>query len=55
MSEAGPSGAPTWPRTAFAREPGTGPFQGREVLTNPPPSSGGILIAYGLEVLERLG
>ena len=30
-------------------------FRGREVLTNPPPSSGGILIAYALELLERLG
>ena len=30
-------------------------FRGREVLTNPPPSSGGILIAYALELLERRG
>jgi gamma-glutamyltranspeptidase/glutathione hydrolase len=37
------------------REPVRASFQGREALTNPPPSSGGILIAYGLEVLERLG
>jgi gamma-glutamyltranspeptidase/glutathione hydrolase len=28
-------------------------FRNREVLTNPPPSSGGILIAYALELLER--
>ena len=31
------------------------PFRGGEVLTNPPPSSGGILIAYCLGLLERLG
>jgi gamma-glutamyltranspeptidase/glutathione hydrolase len=30
-------------------------FRGYDVLTNPPPSSGGILIAYSLGVLERLG
>jgi len=30
-------------------------FLGHEVLSNPPPSSGGILIAYGLALLERLG
>jgi gamma-glutamyltranspeptidase/glutathione hydrolase len=30
-------------------------FRGAEVLTNPPPSSGGILIAYSLGLLERLG
>jgi gamma-glutamyltranspeptidase / glutathione hydrolase len=29
-------------------------YRGREVLTNPPPSSGGILIAYALDLLERL-
>jgi gamma-glutamyltranspeptidase/glutathione hydrolase len=29
-------------------------FRGREVLTNPPPSSGGVLIAYGLRLLDRL-
>jgi len=29
-------------------------FRGREVLTNPPPSSGGILIADALELLDRL-
>ena len=28
-------------------------YRGREVLTNPPPSSGGILIAYALDLLER--
>ena len=30
-------------------------YRGREVLTNPPPSSGGILIAFALDLLERLG
>jgi gamma-glutamyltranspeptidase/glutathione hydrolase len=39
----------------IAREPVRAAFQGREVLTNPPPSSGGILIALCLELLERLG
>ena len=29
-------------------------FRGHEVLSNPPPSSGGVLIAYGLALLERL-
>jgi gamma-glutamyltranspeptidase/glutathione hydrolase len=30
-------------------------YRGRDVITNPPPSSGGILIAYALDLLERLG
>jgi gamma-glutamyltranspeptidase/glutathione hydrolase len=30
-------------------------YRGREVLTNPPPSSGGILIAYSLDLLDRIG
>ncbi len=30
-------------------------FKGDRVLSNPPPSSGGVLIAYGLALLERLG
>ena len=34
---------------------GRGRLRGREVLTNPPPSSGGILIAFALELLERAG
>jgi gamma-glutamyltranspeptidase/glutathione hydrolase len=37
------------------REPIRVGFRGAEVLTNPPPSSGGTLIAYCLEQLERLG
>jgi gamma-glutamyltranspeptidase/glutathione hydrolase len=40
---------------AVEREPIRASFRGREVLTNPPPSSGGILIAYCLALLERLG
>jgi gamma-glutamyltranspeptidase/glutathione hydrolase len=37
------------------REPIRTRFRGTEVLTNPPPSSGGTLIAYSLDLLERLG
>jgi gamma-glutamyltranspeptidase/glutathione hydrolase len=37
------------------REPVRVPFAGCEVISNPPPSSGGILIAYGLGLLERIG
>jgi gamma-glutamyltranspeptidase/glutathione hydrolase len=37
------------------REPAHAHYRGRDVLTNPPPSSGGILIAYALDLLERLG
>ena len=40
---------------AAERVPVRIPFRGTEVLTNPPPSSGGILIAYCLGLLERLG
>jgi gamma-glutamyltranspeptidase / glutathione hydrolase len=40
---------------AIDRPPLAIPFRGTEVLTNPPPSSGGILIAYCLGLLERLG
>ena len=36
------------------RPPARAGYRGREVLTNPPPSSGGILIAYALDLLERL-
>lgn len=39
----------------IARDPVRARFAGREILTNPPPSSGGILIAYALELLEALG
>jgi gamma-glutamyltranspeptidase/glutathione hydrolase len=40
---------------AVERPPIVTPFRGTEVLTNPPPSSGGILIAYCLGLLERFG
>ena len=40
---------------AIDRRPIAASFRGAEVLTNPPPSSGGILIAYCLGLLERLG
>jgi gamma-glutamyltranspeptidase / glutathione hydrolase len=40
---------------AIERRPIRAPFRGAEVLTNPPPSSGGILVAYSLGLLERLG
>jgi gamma-glutamyltranspeptidase / glutathione hydrolase len=36
------------------REPARARYRGRDVITNPPPSSGGILIAYALDMLERL-
>ncbi len=36
------------------RPPAQVGYRGREVLTNPPPSSGGILIADALGILERL-
>ena len=35
------------------RRPVRARFRGRDVLTNPPPSSGGILIADALELLDR--
>jgi gamma-glutamyltranspeptidase/glutathione hydrolase len=37
------------------REPVRVPYLGHEVVSNPPPSSGGVLIAYGLALLERIG
>jgi gamma-glutamyltranspeptidase/glutathione hydrolase len=37
------------------REPVRVHYHGREVLTNPPPSAGGLLIAYALALLERGG
>ena len=36
------------------REPALARYHGRQILTNPPPSSGGILIAYSLDLLERV-
>jgi len=39
--------------TPAAREPVRAAYRGREVLTNPPPSAGGILIAYTLARLDR--
>jgi gamma-glutamyltranspeptidase/glutathione hydrolase len=38
-----------WRRPVWTR------FRANEVASNPPPSSGGLLIAYGLALLERLG
>lgn len=35
------------------REPVRVGYRGREVLTNPPPSAGGILLAYALALLDR--
>jgi gamma-glutamyltranspeptidase / glutathione hydrolase len=37
------------------RAPVRAAYRGREVLTNAPPSSGGILIAFALDLLERAG
>jgi len=37
------------------RDPVRARYRGRDVLTNPPPSSGGILIALALSVLDRAG
>jgi gamma-glutamyltranspeptidase / glutathione hydrolase len=37
------------------RRPVSASFCGEEFLSNPPPSAGGILIAYGLPLLEELG
>ena len=39
----------------IVREPVRAHFHGREVLTNPPPSSGGVLIAYAFDFLDRRG
>ncbi len=36
------------------RQPAGATYRGHRVLTNPPPSSGGILIAYCLELLDRM-
>jgi gamma-glutamyltranspeptidase/glutathione hydrolase len=37
------------------REPVRVAYRGRDVVTNPPPSAGGTLIAYALALLERSG
>jgi gamma-glutamyltranspeptidase/glutathione hydrolase len=37
------------------REPVGARYSGRHVLTNPPPSSGGVLIAFALGLLDRVG
>jgi gamma-glutamyltranspeptidase/glutathione hydrolase len=37
------------------RTPVGAAYRDCEILTNPPPSSGGVLIAFALELLERLG
>jgi gamma-glutamyltranspeptidase/glutathione hydrolase len=37
------------------RRPVAARYRGHEVLSNPPPSSGGVLIAYGLALLDRTG
>jgi gamma-glutamyltranspeptidase/glutathione hydrolase len=36
------------------REPVQAEFMGRSILTNPPPSSGGLLIAFALALMERM-
>ena len=50
LSRDGPAAYSTIPR-----EPVRVRYHGREVLTNPPPSAGGLLIAYALALLERAG
>jgi gamma-glutamyltranspeptidase/glutathione hydrolase len=37
------------------RHPVTATYRGHELFSNPPPSSGGILIAFALRLLDRLG
>jgi gamma-glutamyltranspeptidase/glutathione hydrolase len=39
--------------TVIDREPVRVTYRGREVLTNPPPSAGGILIAWALAILDQ--
>jgi len=54
--EGGTLGAPDLDDYETAvREPVSAEFADCEILTNPPPSSGGILIAYALELLTRAG
>ena len=37
------------------RRPVRTPYRGHEFISNPPPSSGGVLIAFALRILDRLG
>jgi gamma-glutamyltranspeptidase / glutathione hydrolase len=37
------------------RRPIEAPFRGQTFVSNPPPSSGGLLLAYGLRLLDRAG
>src|SRR4029450_10589079 len=37
------------------RRPIRVPYERHQFVSNPPPSSGGILIGYGLSLLDRLG
>src|SRR5262245_19718775 len=39
----------------ITRRPVKAQFRGHEFASNPPPASGGVLIAYGLRLLEELG
>src|SRR5438045_2562457 len=39
----------------ISRRPVRTAFRGHEFVSNPPPSSGGLLIGYGLLLLDRLG
>jgi gamma-glutamyltranspeptidase/glutathione hydrolase len=39
--------------SAVSREPVRLPYRDREILTNPPPSAGGTLLAYSLGLLDR--
>ncbi len=39
---------------AVARPPVCASYRGREVLSNPPPSAGGTLIAYAMALLQRI-
>jgi gamma-glutamyltranspeptidase/glutathione hydrolase len=39
--------------TAIEREPAKVAYRDREILTNPPPSAGGTLLAYALALLDR--
>ena len=55
-STAAPWGAATSPPTRRSSAPRCGPTSAApRCCTNPPPSAGGTLIAYSLDLLERLG